>query len=136
MQIECSATKKTDKEENKAGAFSHAPRLVLAGNNWCGMGNVANVAKVANACGLVGRLQHDMQMMDCALSMSRPTAREQPVRTVQVCLWNDCWCVAFTCDGLGIIWRDIITKCRRLYRYYRTVTLPALWYICEPCPSC
>jgi hypothetical protein len=93
------------------------------------MGNVANIANVANACGLVGRVQHDMQTLDCALSVSRPTAREQPVRRVQVCLWNDSWCAALTCDGLGVIWRDIKTKCRRFSRYYRTITLSALWYI-------
>jgi hypothetical protein len=79
MQIECFATKKTDKEENKASVFSHAHCLVLVGNSCCGVGNAANVA---NACWLVGRLHHDMQTLDCALSMSRPTAREQPVRTV------------------------------------------------------
>jgi hypothetical protein len=72
--------------------FSQAPYLVLSGNSCGGIGNVANltnvakVANVANACGLVGRLQHYTQMLDCALSMSRPTEREQPVRTVQVCL--------------------------------------------------
>jgi len=87
MQTECSVTKREpDKEENKAGAFSHAPCLVLAGNSCCGMGNVANVATVANARGLGGRLQHDMQTLDPALSLSRPTAQEQPVRTVQMCL--------------------------------------------------
>jgi hypothetical protein len=67
------------------GAFIHAPCLFLAGNSCCEMGNVVNVANVgnvANACGLVGRLQHDMQTLDCALSISRPTVREQPVLKV------------------------------------------------------
>lgn len=58
MQTECSATRKTDRDENEAGAFSHASCLVLAGSSFCRMGNVANVA---NACGLVGRLQHDLR---------------------------------------------------------------------------
>lgn len=78
---------KTDNEENKAGAFSRVPCLVLAGSSCCGMGNVANVA---NACGLVDRLQHDMRTLDCALPLLRPTAREQPVRAVQVCMVMCC----------------------------------------------